>query len=366
MRSIKPKLIDEYFNPEEYIHPAKSAPILINSYTDLVKTIARLAYINKDHLLFFRGQSKEYVNAGGFATYYPSIYRGIKVPKKEVALRFDLLKSAASMLSTAFEEEHIQGFRDVKRRKLIQWSILQHYEVCSTPLIDVTQSLRVACSFAFLNANGEDPIVTAFGLPYITNRISTNSEHDIVNIRLLSICPPQALRPYFQDGYLAGTDDVTTNYDQKTELDFKNRVFGIFKLKNHQGFWRDDFDRIPEDYLYPLDDQVLDICLSVKANLSSRVQPERLGTFMQVWTEIESFVLSFARKSNSKVFSIREGIEIISKNPEVPRSLVESLLGLNNLRNKLVHSPDNIFPVHVIEGTQKAENTLLLLKRIKN
>ena len=67
------------------------------------------------------------------------------------------------------------------------------------------------------------PTSTAFGLPYITNRISVNSEQDLVNVRLLSICPPDALRPYFQEGYLAGTDEVTTDYDSKDELDFTKR-----------------------------------------------------------------------------------------------------------------------------------------------
>lgn len=68
--------------------------------------------------------------------------------------------------------------------------------------------------------NEEFGYVYVFGFPYITNRISRNSEHDLINVRLLSICPPTALRPYFQEGYLAGTDEVTTNFDSKSELDF--------------------------------------------------------------------------------------------------------------------------------------------------
>ena len=44
--------------------------------------------------------------------------------------------------------------------------------------------------------------VYVFGLPYYHNRISIDSEHDLVNIRLLSIMPPEALRAYFQEGFL--------------------------------------------------------------------------------------------------------------------------------------------------------------------
>ena len=109
----------------------------------------------------------------------------------------------------------------VKRKKNIQWSILQHYRVCFTPFFDFTQSIRSACSFAQINEDNNEGYIFVFGLPYVTNRISINSEHDIVNVRLLSIFPPDELRPYFQDGYLAGTEDLTTEYESKTELDFK-------------------------------------------------------------------------------------------------------------------------------------------------
>jgi len=60
--------------------------------------------------------------------------------------------------------------------------------------------LRVACSFATMDNENEFAYIFVFGLPYFTNRITINSEHDIINIRLLSICPPTALRPYFQEG----------------------------------------------------------------------------------------------------------------------------------------------------------------------
>ena len=71
---------------------------------------------------------------------------------------------------------------EVRRRRCIQWSILQHYEVCPTPLLDLTHSLRVACSFAFLNSEDADPLVFVFGLPYITNRVSINSEQDLISL----------------------------------------------------------------------------------------------------------------------------------------------------------------------------------------
>ena len=78
--------------------------------------------------------------------------------------------------------------------------------------------------------------VYVLGLPYLTNRITVHSEQDIVIVRLLSICPPAALRPYFQEGYLAGTADLTTDFDSKTELDFRNRLIAKFAIHERRLF----------------------------------------------------------------------------------------------------------------------------------
>ena len=124
-----------------------------------------------------------------------------------------------------------------------------------TPLIDVTHSLLVACSFALLEPNARLPIVYVLGLPYITNRVSINSEYDLAIIRFLSACPPKGLRPYFQDGYLAGTDDITDQYDSKDELDFNRLLIAKFQIKKHPHFWGSDFHPLPHYALYPDNDR---------------------------------------------------------------------------------------------------------------
>lgn len=209
---------------------AKADAIQVPTYRRLIEHVAQLSYANKDHLLFFRGQGRDFKNKAGASSFYPSIYRGERLPREELAVRFDVLTGASRRLVDAFERNGIAGTQEVRRRKYIQWSILQHYEVCPTPLLDFTHSVRVACSFATLDPDGDDAYVYAFGLPYITNRISVNSEQDLVNVRLLSICPPDALRPYFQEGYLAGTDEVTTDYESKDELDFTRRLIAKFQI----------------------------------------------------------------------------------------------------------------------------------------
>lgn len=271
MRKITPELTSELFshfgNPQQ-VRVATADAYKISTFRQLMENVAKLAFKNKDHLLFFRGQTDDFKNKAGTSTFYPSIYRGEYLSQKELDRRFATLKQASNMLVHLFEEKQIEGYREVRKRKTIQWSILQHYEVCPTPYLDFTHSLRVACSFATMENNNENAYIYIFGLPYLTNRISTNSEHDIINIRLLSICPPTALRPYFQEGYLVGTDGITSKYDSKGELDFNNRLVAKFEIPNNESFWGEGFHQIPKNSLYPENDPIEDLCDTIKNAIS--------------------------------------------------------------------------------------------------
>ena len=268
MRQIQPELTSEL--SEHFKDPKKIGlyqPFAVNTYRDLVEHVAKLSFKNKDYLLFFRGQNIDYKNKAGNSTFYPSIYRGKRLTREENKKRYDTLEASSKTLIKLFEEEDIAGRKELKRRKAVQWSILQHYEVCETPYLDFTQSLRVACSFATMDNDDQYAYVFVFGLPYFTNRISINSEHEIINIRLLSICPPTALRPYFQEGYLIGTEDVTTEYENKTELDFNNRLVAKFQIPNNETFW-DGFDKISKKSLYPEGDPISDLCQRINKSIS--------------------------------------------------------------------------------------------------
>ena len=125
-----------------------------------------------------------------------------------------------------------------------------------TPLIDFTHSPRVACSFALRGKDEGQAYVFVFGLPYVTNRISFNSEQDTVIVRLLSICPPMALRPYFQEGYLVATTDVAADYEDKNELDFNRRLIAKFSIPTTDNFWGAGLRGLSEDELYPTHDEI--------------------------------------------------------------------------------------------------------------
>lgn len=328
--------------------------------------VARLSYLNKDYLLFFRGQNTDYTNKAGASTLYPSIYRGERLSREELAVRFDLLLGASRRLSDALQKEKLEGFQDVKRRKYIQWSILQHYEVCPTPLLDLTHSLRVACSFALLSEGESDPYVYVFGLPYLTNRISINSEHDIVNVRLLSICPPDALRPYYQEGYLAGTDDITIDYDSKDELDFNNRLVAKFRISRRKSFWGEGFDAVPERILYPVNDRFKEICSTIRVEVGvDGTSPNNLGRFLQEWVELEIMIMSLARNYQERVFSLREAILVLHKKELLPFELEEQLNDLRRLRNTVVHEPHRIESKSLSEAIHKVREVKKQLKGLK-
>ncbi len=313
----------------------------VDTYRELVEYCAALAYLNKDHLLFFRGQGVDFKNKNDKSTFYPSIYRGDYLQKREVEHRFDILSQASSKLVDLLSTRTKDGTGELKRKKYIQWSILQHYEVCGTPLIDFTHSLRVACSFAQLENGNDHAYIFVFALPYITNRISINSEHDLINIRLLSICPPDALRPYFQEGYLAATSDIEHEYDSKSELDFNRRLVVKFRIPNTSRFWGRDFKIIPRSALYPKDDVFHNICKEIEVDVKRELKPGEIGEFLSLWSEIEEKVVSMnqqAREHNTFFSSLKE----LKKSDYFDSSLINNIDKLRRFRNELVHSPKRI------------------------
>jgi len=341
MRHIESKISAEMKNHIDENNISGSEGLYVDSFGKLVEHTASLAYLNKDHLLFYRGQGSDYKNKSNKSTFYPSIYRGDYLPKREIAHRFDILNQSASKLVEILSTRIKDGKKELKQKKYIQWSILQHYEVCGTPLVDFTHSLRVACSFAQLNNTNKFAYIYVFGLPYITNRISINSEHDLVNIRLLSICPPDALRPYYQEGYLAATSDIETDYDSKSELDFNRRLIMKFKIPNNKKFWGKDFSIIPETALYPKNDLFLDICKEIEIDAKRDLMPGEVGEFLSSWNDIERKI-SFLNNNINEQNTFMKSFNQLKTNTELNPSLLSNIDKLRRFRNELVHKPTQI------------------------
>lgn len=315
----------------------ESEGFYIESFTNLYETIAQLSYINNDYLLFFRGQKEDYKNKASKSTLYPSIYRG-QLDKAEIKYRFNLLKGAEKELIKTCQEENINELKEIKNKKYIRWSLLQHYDVVDTPLLDFSQSLRVACSFAQLNAKNDRVYIYVVGLPFITNSISLNYEHDLINLRLLSVAPPSALRPYFQEGFLCGTDEVTYNYDNKAELDFNRRIIAKFSIPNHNRFWDNDFTSIPERCLYPKEDFMKNICTKVKDNFTIPVTDNDIMNFLRGWKNFESKLINKAKEYDPKNNTISKSIKCITNKNNSFEQHYKKIDEIRKFRNKLIHS----------------------------
>lgn len=345
--------------------PAAKGPALpVATFRELMQHVARLSYANKDHLLFFRGQGTDHKNKALASTFYPSIYRGERLLQAEIEVRFDVLTGAAKRLTEAFAREKIEGAADVRRRRLMQWSILQHYEVCATPLLDFTQSVRVACSFASSGATESNPFVFVFGMPYLTNRVSINSEHDLVNVRLLSICPPDALRPYFQEGYLAGTDEITTDYGSKTELDFNNRLIAKFQIERSANFWGAGFEPIPMAALYPENDRIEALCREIGQETGGGLEAAELGMFLQAWSAVESTLLSLARSRTERVYSTSDSIRVLQRSEVLPPDLQKRTDALRKIRNMAVHESQLLKPGQLSTAVRDLQALSTELKKI--
>jgi hypothetical protein len=257
---LKPKLLDDIL---------KSEPLRVYNYDQLVESIAQILHRNRNLTLLYRGQSTDYKNSSGATTILPSIYRKDKSDKiLQLKDRFKNLGNAVETLKKLFSEREVKlaGTSLINKYPEIAWSILQHYEVCLTPLLDLTQSLHVACSFAFDRNEGKKGIIYVLGMPWANDAIGYNTFEELVNIRLLNVCPPQAKRPFFQEGFLVGTFPNYRLDDTKRieQFDLSRRLIAKFEIPILESFWGRGFSRIPTSKLYQEDDIVSEICEQIK------------------------------------------------------------------------------------------------------
>ena len=76
MQSLKPQLTAELIEHMRGQDVWRALAFKIGNYRALVEHVARLSYLNRYHLAFFRGQDKDFQNKVGGSTLYPAIYRG--------------------------------------------------------------------------------------------------------------------------------------------------------------------------------------------------------------------------------------------------------------------------------------------------
>jgi hypothetical protein len=252
----------------------------VESYLDLATKVAELQFRNPDYVLMFRGQADDYHNVRSNTSLKPSLFRSLpmqrEAPDSQVLTdRFVILQKAETHLLAEYRKSGLLGFERISRHRLLRWAVLQHYEVCPTPLLDVTHSLRIAASFAS-DGDKQQAFIYVLAVPNLSGAITASAEAGLQIIRLASVCPPTALRPHIQEGYLLGEYPDLVNFDQKElyghyEIDFGRRLIAKFRF-NTATFWEDStFPRIPHSALYPASDNdpLYHLTLSVKQQMNS-------------------------------------------------------------------------------------------------
>lgn len=235
-----------------------------SSFRDLVEQVAELGYVNRWHNLLYRGQGRDYGDRNGRSAIYPTIYRPDpgrrQLRSQTLNARFELLDAFVHQL-----REHRSDLSDragLWRFPEYQIALLQHYGLCDTPLLDLTHSLRVAATFALLDsetgrADRPEGYVFALGMPYPSGSVTHVVDQGLVLVKLQAICPPEALRPHFQEGWLAGRLPSTSAKERGDNA--ARRLLGKYRLDNSDGrFWRQGFEPIPAEALLPEPDPFLE------------------------------------------------------------------------------------------------------------
>jgi hypothetical protein len=229
------------------------------SFRALVELTAQVAIWNKQYDMFFRGQTHDYKNKNDKSDIYPSICRpeikpdgSYKASVKSITIETRLNNLHSFIKYVASTEK--RPFR-IKRSKTFvenDYALIQHYGILPTPMIDLTQSLRVAATFALRQS--KTGYLYVFGLPYPHGSISYFIDNNIVLVKLQNSCPSNALRPRYQEGFLVGRFPFSPIKAIGDNLAI--RMLAKFYLDNTDNqFWDNMFMPLPEEILFPKKDE---------------------------------------------------------------------------------------------------------------
>ena len=157
--------------------------------------------------------------------------------------------------------------------------------------------------------------------------------------------PSSCAAPLFP-GYLAGTADLTTDYDDKNELDFNRRLVAQFEIPNDASFWGKGLSRVGDDELYPSDDSIRDLCAMIDVGLGVGPAPEALGRFVASWAALEQSLVSRAQQYKDRILTFGQALKVLRRGGQISDERFTDLDELRQIRNRAMHGqdipPDNI------------------------
>jgi len=246
----------------------------VTSFRQLMDEVANVTISNKNYDMFYRGQTVDYKNNQAVyyqdrkakSTIYPTICRPERNP--DGSFRYSIKKTQIIKRYNDLEKmiDLVRNRRSSYFNEFY-YSLFQHYDILPTPLIDITQSLRVAATFALRKAT--TGYVFVFGLPYPNQSISYYTDLSIVLIKLQNVVPTNAIRPRYQEGFLVGKYPIRPTKINGDDL--ANRMVAKFLVDNSYGdFWDKSFQPMPDEVLYPENDEIEKTLLNAKKKLEEK------------------------------------------------------------------------------------------------
>lgn len=213
METIGESVLWSFYNDAPKVNVATNTEIRrgdgheVASYLDLATKIAELQFKNRDYVLVFRGQRNDHLNRNNNTSLKPTLFRPV-VPNRNpgptrLTRRFEILRNAEEQLIRQYEWAQLDDLERLKRHRILRWAILQHYEVCKTPLLDVTHSLRIAASFASVNAK-EEAFIFVLGVPNLSGAITASAEGGASNCPAFERLPAFGHSPAYSGRLLVG------------------------------------------------------------------------------------------------------------------------------------------------------------------
>lgn len=242
-----------------------SEPFNVHTFDELFRVVSFLNVMNKKKVLLFRGQSRDLPAR-------PTIVRDrwpVPGGTEFVDLSLDrphywdalapLCKLVRRVLRGKLPRHApFDQFESDPRLRVAPWSVIQHYELWPTPVIDLTSSLRVAASFALgLPVPRHEGFLYVYAPPSIASDLMELVRvPDPITYRLSAVCPPSARRPHLQEGILIGRSEFQDG-DLNEENDFlDDMLVAKFRLMDGQigaesTFWSKEFPKFRWDALLP-------------------------------------------------------------------------------------------------------------------
>ena len=162
---------------------------------------------------------------------------------------------------------------------------------------------------------------------------------------------------------MAGTPDVTSNYDLKTELDFRNRLIAKFEIPTGGSFWGRSFSALPERALYPPHDKVRELCSQIPARTDKHeLASGEIGNLIVEWARVEEDIKARARKITTRILPVRDAIDVLNRGRAISRSTARDLNAVRIVRNAAAHHPDRTDPTQI----SKALTRLRKISKVLN